>query len=145
VTYVLEPIANGTRLTLSHTGFIDPASCESHGEGWTHVLEWLAAYVRPPTAYYFLRLVPPRTTFPADATPAELAAMAKHATYWRAKIDAGVGVVAGPVADPAGAWGLGVIAASDEVELRAFIADDPAISAGLGFRYEQMRMMTAIR
>lgn len=144
MTYVLEPIANGTRLTLSHTGFTDPVSCESHGDGWTHVLEWLAAYAQPRIAYYFLRLVPPRTTFPADATPAELAAMQKHATYWRAKIDDGVGIVAGPVADPAGAWGLGVIAARNEAEARAFVDGDPVIAAGLGFRYEQLPMMNAI-
>jgi uncharacterized protein YndB with AHSA1/START domain len=45
ITYLLEPIANGTRLTLRHTGFAGrPESCHGHSEGWERVLNWLRVY-----------------------------------------------------------------------------------------------------
>ena len=39
-------------------------------------------------------------------------------------------VVFGPVMDGTGSWGLGVVEADDEDELRAFAADDPAVTTG---------------
>lgn len=48
VSYNLQAIEGGTRLTLRHTGFGDQAgSCDSHATGWTRVLDWLATYVEP--------------------------------------------------------------------------------------------------
>lgn len=42
ITYRLEPIAGGTRLTLRHEGFAGRAdSCARHTEGWERVLSWL--------------------------------------------------------------------------------------------------------
>jgi uncharacterized protein YciI len=40
-------------------------------------------------------------------------------------------VVFGPVLDGSGSWGLGVLAADDEDELRAFAAGDPAVRSGM--------------
>ena len=40
-------------------------------------------------------------------------------------------VVIGPVLDPAGTWGLGVIEAATEDEARALALEDPAVSTGL--------------
>jgi uncharacterized protein YndB with AHSA1/START domain len=43
VRYDLEPLATGTRLTVTHTGFGDhDAIATGTGEGWKLVLEWLA-------------------------------------------------------------------------------------------------------
>ena len=39
-------------------------------------------------------------------------------------------VVFGPVLDGTGSWGLGVVEADDEAELRAFAAGDPAVTSG---------------
>jgi len=39
-------------------------------------------------------------------------------------------VVFGPVLDDTGSWGLGVVEAEDEDELRAFAAGDPVITSG---------------
>ena len=39
-------------------------------------------------------------------------------------------VIFGPVLDDTGSWGLGVIEAEDEDELRAFAARDPAVTSG---------------
>jgi uncharacterized protein YndB with AHSA1/START domain len=48
VTYSLDPIADGTRITVLHEGFAGrPESCKGHGEGWELVLGWLSSYVSP--------------------------------------------------------------------------------------------------
>jgi len=39
-------------------------------------------------------------------------------------------VIFGPVLDRTGSWGLGVMEADDEDELRAFAAGDPAVTSG---------------
>ena len=41
-------------------------------------------------------------------------------------------VIFGPVLDSTGSWGLGVVEADDEDELRAFAADDPVATSGTG-------------
>ena len=41
----IEPKGKGSHVTVIHTGFADrPDMVEPHGEGWTRVLGWLAAY-----------------------------------------------------------------------------------------------------
>jgi uncharacterized protein YndB with AHSA1/START domain len=45
LTYRLEPIPSGTRLTLRHVGFTGrPDSCQGHAEGWERVFGWLQGY-----------------------------------------------------------------------------------------------------
>ena len=70
--------------------------------------------------------------------------MGEHATYWRGHLAAGRAIVFGPVADPEGAWGLGVVRVKDEAEARAFEASDPAVRSGRGFRYEILPMPRAV-
>lgn len=43
VTYLLEPIDGGTRLTLRHTGIADPTACMGACLGWESCLTRLAA------------------------------------------------------------------------------------------------------
>lgn len=81
------------------------------------------------TAYVF-RLQAPRPTFASDMTDDEREVMERHAAHWRPLVDAGQMVVFGPVLDGTGSWGLGVVEADDEEELRAFAADDPAVTSG---------------
>jgi uncharacterized protein YndB with AHSA1/START domain len=45
VTYTLEALAGGTRLTVRHEGFVQPQACDAHARGWARVLDWLSAYV----------------------------------------------------------------------------------------------------
>lgn len=146
VTYRLEPIDGGTRVIVRHEGFTDGASCESHGDGWSRVLTWLSSFATPKQVerFYFCRLLPPRATFPADATQDELALMGAHAAYWREMLAAGDAVVFGPVGDPKGAWGLGVLRAADDQALAKLQAADPVIRAERGFRYESLPMLSAI-
>jgi uncharacterized protein YciI len=77
---------------------------------------------------FVFRLVAPRPTFALDMTDAERAVMERHAAYWRSFIDSGQMVIFGPVLDTTGSWGLGVVEAEDEDELRAFAAGDPAVT-----------------
>jgi uncharacterized protein YndB with AHSA1/START domain/uncharacterized protein YciI len=146
ITYRLEPIDGGTRVVIKHEGFADRVeSCRSHGEGWERVLGWLSIHV-PLRAkdgrFFFFRLVPPRPTFPADMTPAEAKAMGEHAAYLRGHAQQGVVIAAGPVADPKGAWGLGVVEVDDEAAVHALTDGDPVIRSGLGFRYEVLPLMS---
>jgi uncharacterized protein YndB with AHSA1/START domain len=51
LTYRLDPIAGGTRVTVKHEGFADrAASCEGHAEGWERVLAWLRDHLAPAAA-----------------------------------------------------------------------------------------------
>ena len=76
------------------------------------------------------RLVAPRPTFALDMTDEEREVMGRHAAYWQPLVDEGRMVVFGPVLDEAGSWGLAVIEADDEDEMKAFAAGDPAVTSG---------------
>jgi len=46
IEYELQPIASGTRLLVTHSGFGDRATAAAGtGEGWKRVLEWLGEFV----------------------------------------------------------------------------------------------------
>jgi uncharacterized protein len=77
---------------------------------------------------FVFRLKAPRPTFALDMTDDEREIMGRHAAYWQPLIDSGQMVVFGPVLDGTGSWGLGVIEAEDEDELRAFAAGDPVVT-----------------
>jgi len=148
VTYLLEPCEAGTHLTLRHEGFADrTAVCSAHAAGWIRVLNLLDTDLRPaspPAQYYFFKLFPPRLTFISDATAEELALMRVHAVYWRAKIAEGKVIAIGPVADPAGGWGMGLLRAADRAEADQLTSNDPVVLANRGFRIEILPMPNAI-
>jgi uncharacterized protein YndB with AHSA1/START domain len=147
LTYLLEAIEGGTRVTLRHSGFgARRESCQSHGNGWERVLGWLKNHVapQPEQRYYLCRLLPSRATFMQDMNADERAAMQAHALYWRGKLAEGNVIAFGPVADPAGGWGVGIVAVRDEAQLRAFQSEDPAIKSNIGLRYEALPMVTAV-
>ena len=79
---------------------------------------------------YVFRLKAPRPTFALDMTDDEREIMGRHAAHWAPRVEAGEMVVFGPVLDGSGSWGLGVIEAEDEDELRAFAAADPVVTTG---------------
>lgn len=81
---------------------------------------------------FVMRLHAPRPTFALDMSEEEREIMARHAAYWRPWIDSGQMVVFGPVLDASGSWGLGVVDAENEEDLRAFAAEDPVVSTGTG-------------
>jgi uncharacterized protein len=83
-------------------------------------------------ATFVFRLKGPRPNFAQDMTDEEAEVMERHAAHWQTYIDSGQMIVFGPVLDSTGSWGLGVIEAEDEDELRAYAAGDPVVMSGLG-------------
>jgi uncharacterized protein YciI len=79
-----------------------------------------------------------------DMNADERVLMQEHAGHWREHMARGKVIVFGPVADPKGPWGLGIVRARDEADLRVFADADPVIRANVGFKYEAMQMMQAI-
>jgi len=79
---------------------------------------------------FVFRLQAPRPTFALDMTDEEREIMARHASHWQPLVEAGHMVVFGPVLDGTGSWGLGVVEADDEDEVRAFAANDPVVTTG---------------
>ncbi len=75
---------------------------------------------------FFLKLNPPRPTFMMDMTADEAAIMQKHVAYWTDLLEQNSAIVFGPVLDPKGVFGAGVVSVEDEEHLKQIIANDPA-------------------
>lgn len=148
VTYFLEPLDQGTRLTLRHEGFADrAAACRNHSTGWERVLSWLQGDLRrgvSPVKYFLFKLLPPRPTFMQDMTVDELTLMQVHGVYWAGKLAQGNVIAFGPVADPAGSWGMGLLRVTNAADVDGLTSNDPVILADKGFRYEIFPMPRAV-
>jgi uncharacterized protein YciI len=94
--------------------------------------------------HFFLRLIPPRPTFDRDMTDAERDVMQRHAGYLSELAEQGTGVAFGPVFDPEGVWGMGIVEVADEAEARALTDADPVVTSGVG-RYEICPMRLSIQ
>jgi uncharacterized protein YciI len=92
---------------------------------------------------FFLKLIAPRPTFAMDMNDAEKALMHEHFLYWQRRLGAGDVLVFGPVLDPKGPYGVGIIEAADERAARAFADDDPVMKSDLGFACE-IHLMRAV-
>jgi uncharacterized protein len=95
--------------------------------------------------HFFFKLIAPRPSFAMDMNDDEKALMAEHLVYWRGKLEAGEVIVFGPVMDPQGPYGAGVVAAADETAARAFADGDPAIKSNRGFTCEIYPMRAVTR
>ena len=80
---------------------------------------------------FLFRLIPPRADFAQTMTAEEQQAMAEHMEYWQQLLQDGRVVVYGPVADPEGVWGLGVLRASHRAEVLEIGERDPSVVAGI--------------
>ncbi|MGZ3845041.1 MAG: YciI family protein [Flavisolibacter sp.] len=76
--------------------------------------------------FFALKLIPSRPDFAQTMTDEERALMQEHAAYWRGYMNRGKVIVFGPVLDPSGVYGLGIVAVDEEQEVKEFIAGDPA-------------------
>jgi uncharacterized protein len=94
-------------------------------------------------SHFVYKLIPPRPTFDADMSDDEAALMGRHAEYWQELLAAGRVIVFGPVSDPAGSWGLAVVEAESEDEVRALGAEDPAVKSGMA-TFEVLPMPVAV-
>ncbi len=83
-----------------------------------------------PSQLFFVRLTSERPDFASTMTPQEQAVMREHALFLKEQLEAGKLVVAGPVLDPGGTFGMGVFEAESAEELRALMERDPARAIG---------------
>jgi hypothetical protein len=90
--------------------------------------------------YFLCRLIPPRPSFAKDMTPPEAKAMHEHVAYWTDLLGKGKAIAFGPVMDPKGPWGVGIVSVSDKEELRELQENDPAIRERIGLSYEAYEM-----
>jgi hypothetical protein len=79
---------------------------------------------------FLYRLLPPRPSFPQDMSQEEAEAMNRHVGYWQDLLNREVALAFGPVLDPRGTWGLGLLDLDDEEAARAVGEDDPAVLSG---------------
>jgi hypothetical protein len=94
--------------------------------------------------HFFVRLIPPRSTFPMDITPDEKVLMQEHARYTRQSFDAGKILIYGPVMAPGSAFGMAVFEVADEAEVREVLEKDPSVLAGMNtFEIHPMRIVAA--
>jgi len=91
--------------------------------------------------FYALKLIPPRPSFAQDMNEQERSVMQQHVKYWTELMNQGKVLAFGPVLDPAGVYGLGIVCAKDEAEIKTLTDNDPA--TGLN-RYEFHRMMAVV-
>jgi hypothetical protein len=94
--------------------------------------------------YFVFKLIPPRKTFAVDMTPAEIELMKLHALYWSNLMRAKKVLVFGPVADPDGPYGIGIVSLEDPSEASTIADNDPVISAGAGFESVVTPMASAV-
>jgi uncharacterized protein YciI len=90
---------------------------------------------------FFLKLNPPRPTFMKDMTEQEKSIMQKHVAYWKPYVEDGTMMLMGPVMDPKGGYGIGIIAVDNEEQLKALIANDPANGLN-SYEFYPMRAVT---
>ena len=95
-------------------------------------------------AYFFLKLIPPRPTFPHDGTGEEMAAMQRHAEYWHQNALTGSAIAVGPVFEGDGAFGIAIVEAGDQDAAQALADGDPIITSGFDFRFDILPMPSII-
>lgn len=91
--------------------------------------------------YFFLKLNPPRASFIADMSDEEKAIMQQHIAYWTKYSEDGTMLVFGPVFDPKGGYGVGIIAVDSEEQLNQLISNDPANGLNT-YEFYPMRAVT---
>jgi uncharacterized protein YciI len=92
--------------------------------------------------HFFAKLIPPRPSFATDMTEDERKFMQEHVAYWADKQAKGHVIVYGPVFDPKGVYGIGVLDVESEAALSEFTQNDPALKAGNAYEVYQMKAVT---
>ena len=86
--------------------------------------------------HYLYKLIPPRADFARTMTPEEMAVMQSHVGYWTNQMKLGNAIAFGPVSDPIGDYGIGIVQLADDKDPVTLRDGDPAMKANIGFRTE---------
>jgi uncharacterized protein YciI len=92
--------------------------------------------------YYFLKLIPKRADFAQTMSAEEREIMLQHVEYWKDFLNKGIVVVYGPVMDPEGVYGIGIVGVDDEKQLFSLMENDPAAMIN---NYEFYPMRAVVR
>jgi hypothetical protein len=90
---------------------------------------------------YVFRLIPPRPDFASTMSGEERGMMDAHFAYWSERLAQGQVIAFGPVADPGGQYGLGIVLAPDLAAAEVIRDGDPAMRSNSGFRTEIAPML----
>ncbi|WP_262713381.1 YciI family protein [Segetibacter aerophilus] len=85
--------------------------------------------------------MPSRPDFSQTMTEEELSVMKQHAEYLKEYMNQGSILIFGPVLDPNGAFGLAIVAADNEDEVKRIIENDPASKIN---KYEYYPMLATL-
>ena len=94
--------------------------------------------------FFALKLIPSRPDFAQTMTEQEREIMGAHIAYWQPYMEQGIMLVMGPVMEPAGMYGLGIVEVDSEEQLKEIIKDDPAGAINT-FEYYPMMAMKGSR
>jgi len=76
--------------------------------------------------YFAAKLPSPRPTFPMDMSDDEKQIMGEHTAFWQTLLQSGQGIIVGPVLDPKGAYGFGVVIADSLEDACSLLEKDSA-------------------
>jgi len=79
-----------------------------------------------------------------DMTDEERSVMQQHIVYWNDVMSKGMVLAFGPVLDPQGVYGLGIVEVENEQQVKDLIANDPANGLNI-YEYYLMRAVTPQR
>jgi uncharacterized protein YciI len=91
--------------------------------------------------FFAIKLLPSRADFAQTMTDAERDIMQQHIIYWKKYMAEGVMLVFGPVLDPNGVYGLGIIAVDSEDQVNGLLNNDPASKIN---KYEYHPMLAVV-
>ena len=91
---------------------------------------------------FVLYLNPPRSTFAQDMSDEERHIMQQHVRYWNDLMSKGNVLAFGPVLDPSGVYGIGIVEVENEDQVKTFITNDPANGLN-SYQYFPMLAVTA--
>jgi uncharacterized protein YciI len=86
--------------------------------------------------HFLIKLIPPRPSFGQDMTDEEKRLMQEHVVYWTGLAQKSVAILFGPVIDPKGSYGIGVVEVEKAEDINVLTANDPVTQSGLQFKHE---------
>jgi len=93
---------------------------------------------------FVFKLIPPRPDFAFTMSDEERDTMLAHVDYWAKLTAEGKTIAFGPVNDPAGGYGIGIIVAEDQAAAEELRDNDPAMRSTHGFRTEILPMLRLV-
>jgi uncharacterized protein len=93
---------------------------------------------------FVFRLIPPRADFAFTMAEDERATMLRHVAYWSNLAAEGTAIAFGPVNDPEGPHGIGIVLVEDMAAAERVRDGDPAQASSHGFRTEISPMLSLV-